>query len=156
MTAVAWRYAGFAQLTVDELYRILALRQRVFVVEQACAYLDADGHDRAAHHLWTDSADGATARACLRVFAPGVKYAEACLGRVVTAPEARRTGLGRALVAEGLARIAAAHGPVPVRIGAQRYLERFYRELGFVTASPEYDEDGIPHVEMVRPGAVVG
>lgn len=152
---IAWRYAPFAQLTVDELYRILALRQRVFVVEQTCPYLDADGYDQRAHHLWTDAADGGAALACLRVFAPGIKFAEACLGRVVTAPEARGTGLGRALMIEGLARVAAAHGPVPVRIGAQRYLERFYRELGFVTASPEYDEDGIPHVEMVRPGSTV-
>lgn len=150
--APRWRYARFAELSPFELYRILALRQRVFVVEQTCPYQDADGYDQRADHLWVDAADGATALACLRVFAPGAKYVEACLGRIVTAPEVRRTGLGRALVREGLARIAAAHGAVPVRIGAQRYLERFYGELGFVTASPEYDEDGIPHVEMVRPG----
>ena len=68
----------------------------------------------------------------------------------VTAPEARRTGLGRALVAEGLRRVEQLWGSLPVRIGAQRYLERFYGEFGFETASPEYDEDGIPHVEMIR------
>lgn len=143
-----WRYEPWSALTTDELYRILALRQRVFVVEQACPYLDADGWDDRAHHLWQD--EGGTLVAYLRVFAPGVKYAEASLGRIVTAPEARRTGRGRALVAEGLARIAAAHGAVPVRIGAQRYLERFYGELGFVRVSDDYLEDGIPHLEMVR------
>jgi ElaA protein len=147
-----WRYLAWGELTTDELYRLLVLRQRVFVVEQTCPYLDADGWDARAHHLWTDDAAGAEARACLRVFAPGVKYAEASLGRIATAPEARGTGLGRALVAEGLARIEAAHGPVAVRIGAQKYLERFYGEVGFATVSEAYLEDGIPHVEMVRPG----
>jgi ElaA protein len=41
----------------------------------------------------------------------------------------------------------------PLRIGAQRYVEQFYAELGFVTASEPYDEDGIPHVEMVLPAS---
>jgi ElaA protein len=144
-----WHYAPFAELSVDELYRLMVLRQRVFVVEQTCAYLDADGWDRHADHLWLE--DGDAAVACLRVFAPGVKYSEACLGRIVTAPERRGRGLGHALVEEGLARLTAQHGPVPVRIGAQKYLERFYQQHGFARASDDYDEDGIPHLEMVRP-----
>jgi len=145
-----WRYARWADLGVDELYRILTLRQRVFVVEQRCPYLDADGYDDRASHLWTDATDGTRALACLRAFGPGVKYAEASLGRIATAPESRGTGLGRALLVEGLARLAADHGAVAVRIGAQQYLERFYGEVGFVTCSAPYLEDDIPHVEMLR------
>ncbi|MBZ0230882.1 MAG: GNAT family N-acetyltransferase [Deltaproteobacteria bacterium] len=147
---VAWRYRPWSELTTGELYRIMTLRQRVFVVEQSCPYLDADGKDDRAHHLWCDDAAGQACVAYLRVFAPGVVYAEASLGRIVTAPEVRRSGLGRPLVREGLARIAAAHGAVPVRIGAQKYLEPFYAGLGFVRASDDYLEDGIPHLEMVR------
>src|SRR5687768_2810382 len=101
-----WQYQPWSALTAEQLYRCLALRQRVFVVEQTCPYLDCDGWDDRAHHLWTEV--GGQVRAYLRVFAPGVKYPEASLGRVVTAPEARGTGLGRALCREGLARIAAA------------------------------------------------
>ena len=145
----SWRYEPFAALSVDELYRLMALRQRVFVVEQACAYLDADGWDHHADHLWLE--DGDAAVACLRAFAPGVKHAEAVLGRIVTAPERRGTGLGHALVAEGLAQLERAHGPVPVRISAQAYLEHFYRQHDFDRASDNYDEDGIPHLLMVRP-----
>lgn len=146
----SWRLARYDELTVDELYRVLALRQEVFVVEQACPYQDVDGRDRVATHLWTDDEAGARALAYARLFAPGVRYAEACIGRVVTAPSTRRSGLGRALMHEAIARLHAAYGSVPIRISAQRYLERFYGELGFVAASPEYDEDGIPHLEMVR------
>jgi ElaA protein len=146
---LVWRYEPFARLTVFELYRILALRQRVFVVEQACPYLDCDGVDPASDHLWTEG-PGGVALASLRVVPGGAKYDEPSLGRVVTAPETRRLGLGRALMLEGIARARAAFGAVPLRIGAQKYLEHFYGSLGFVRASDDYVEDGIPHLEMMR------
>lgn len=146
-----WIFRPWSEVTRDELYEILITRARVFVVEQNCPYLDADGHDRAGWHLWTASPTGAVL-AYLRVLPPGDKYAEASLGRVVTAPEARRVGLGRPLIAEGIARAEALFGPVPLRIGAQKYLEHWYGEAGFVRASDDYLEDGIPHLEMVRPG----
>ena len=144
----SWICKAWSELSVDELYRILALRQRVFVVEQTCAYLDCDGLDAPAWHLWTG--DGAEIAAYLRIHPPGAKYDEASLGRIVTSPEHRGTGLGRAVVIEGLRQLAARCGAVPVRIGAQCYLERFYGELGFVRAGADYDEDGIPHLEMVH------
>jgi len=143
-----WTFRHWNEVTRDELYEILIVRSRVFVVEQTCPYLDADGHDRNAWHLWT----GSPIQAYLRVLPPGEKYAEPSLGRIVTAPESRRAGLGRPLVREGLTRIATLFGDVPVRIGAQKYLEKFYGEAGFVRASDDYLEDGIPHLEMVRPG----
>jgi ElaA protein len=144
-----WRYEPFARLAPDELYRIVMLRERVFVVEQTCAYQDADGLDPASDHLWTEGPARAVL-AYLRVVPGGVKYDEPSLGRVVTAPEARKLGLGRALMLEGLARARARFGAVPIRIGAQKYLEAFYGSLGFVRASDDYIEDGIPHVEMLQ------
>jgi ElaA protein len=138
----------FAALTVDELYAILALRQRVFVVEQACAYLDCDDHDQRAIHLW--SAGNALA-AYARVLPPGEKFAEASIGRVVSAPEARGTGAGRAIVQRSIAVVKRRFGDVPIRISAQSYLSRFYTELGFERVSDEYLLDNIPHIDMVRP-----
>jgi len=137
---------AFHELSVDELYAILRLRQEVFVVEQACAYLDCDDHDQRSIHLF---ADDLTAYA--RVLPPGEKFAEASLGRVITAKRARRTGGGRAIVKRALEVIEQRFGRVPVRISAQSYLARFYGELGFVREGDEYLEDGIPHLEMVRP-----
>src|SRR6266516_4197340 len=101
-----WWLASFRELSAEDLYAILVVRARVFIVEQNCAYLDLDGLDAGALHLWT----GRPVRAYLRILAPGSKYEEPSLGRVVTAPEARRQGLGRALVAEGIKRAEAAFG----------------------------------------------
>lgn len=144
--ALRWHDRAFTELTVAELYAITALRESVFVVEQACPYLDADGLDPVSRHLWATADEGAIHAYC-RIVPAGVKFTEISIGRVITAPVARGTGLGKELVRRGLA----ACGPVAVRIGAQAHLERFYGELGFVRASEPYDEDGIPHVEMVRP-----
>ena len=151
---MTWRYEAFARLAPDELYRIVRLRERVFVVEQTCPYQDADGVDPRCDHLWTEAADRSVL-AYLRVVPGGAKYDEPSLGRIVTAPETRRTGLGRALVIEGLACARARFGAVPIRIGAQKYLERFYGSFGFVRASDDYVEDGIPHLEMLLAGAAL-
>jgi ElaA protein len=144
-----WHLAHFGDLAPDDLYDILALRTAIFIVEQNCPYQDSDGADRVSHHLWTRGASGEMA-AYLRVVPPGVKYAEPSLGRIATAAFARGTGLGRALVVEGIARVESMYGPVAIRIGAQRYLLRFYEQLGFVSTGYEYDEDEIPHTEMLR------
>ncbi len=39
----------------------------------------------------------------------------------------------------------------PIALSAQSHLERFYASLGFEPTSPEYVEDGIPHIDMQRP-----
>lgn len=158
--ALTWRCAPYADLSLDELYALLQLRSMVFVVEQQCPFLDIDGDDDRAWHLlgWVtgDDAQSTGARRVLgayaRLFAPGVKYTEASVGRVVSHAAVRRTGAGRALMAEALRRLEWIAPGAPVRIGAQKYLERFYTSFGFVRAGEDYLEDGIVHLEMVRLG----
>ena len=149
---IRWQWSGFHQLSVGDLYAVLALRQRVFIVEQDCAYQDADGRDAEAWHLlgWGNAKGGAPLLAYARVFPPGVRYAEASIGRIATAPEVRGRGYGRLLTREAMRRCAELFPGAAIRLGAQRRLEEFYRELGFVAASEPYLEDGIEHVEMVR------
>lgn len=139
-----WHERTFDELTRDELYAILALRARVFVVEQRCAYQDVDGLDPRCRHLW--ATDEGEIVAYLRLIPPGVTYDEAAIGRVIVAQRMRGTGLGRELMRRGLA----AAGAVPVRLGAQAHLEKFYTDLGFRRVGDVYDEDGIPHIEMLR------
>jgi ElaA protein len=152
MPHIEWLWKRFAELTPTELYALLAARAAVFVVEQSCVFQDADGLDPFAWHLlgWTGPEEGRTLAAYLRLIEPGRKYAEPSIGRVLTTAAFRRTGLGRVAMIEALARSAILYPGSPVRIGAQRRLERFYMELGFRTVSEPYDEDGISHVEMLR------
>ena len=146
---ISWRWSRFSELALDDLYDALALRSRVFVVEQNCVFLDADGYDRQAWHLLGRDGEGRL-QALLRVVDPGLKCAEPSIGRVITAPESRRTGVGHQLLAEGLVRCAEVWPGQPIRIGAQARLETFYLRHGFVTVGEPYIEDGIPHLEMLR------
>ena len=148
MTALRCTRSRFEELGVDALYDALALRSRVFVIEQECLYLDADRLDLRSWHLLGRDEGGALV-AYLRAVDPGLKFPEPSIGRVITAPEVRRTGAGRVLMREGLRRCSEAWPGRAIRIGAQARLQRFYRELGFETVSGEFIEDGIPHVEML-------
>ncbi len=143
-----WHWSRFADLGVDNLYDALALRCRVFILEQG-AFLDTDGVDRDCWHLLGRDRAGVL-QAYLRLVDPGLKYAEPSLGRVITAAEARGTGLGRAVVREGIRHCAEVWPRQGIRISAQARLERFYGELGFERQGDDYAEDGIPHVEMLR------
>jgi ElaA protein len=143
-----WTWQRFAALGVDNLYDALALRCRVFILEQG-AYQDPDGVDRQAWHLLGRDGSGML-QAYLRAVDPGVKYAEPSIGRVLTAPEVRGRGLGRTLMDEGLARCAQAWPGQGIRISAQAHLRGFYASLGFEAVGDEYLEDDIPHIEMLR------
>jgi len=147
-----WQWSRFSELRPDDLYAAVRLREEVFIVEQECVYRDADGRDPVAWHLlgWADGPSGRTLVAYARIFEPGVRYTESSIGRVVTAPQARGTGLGKALMAEALRRLDGLAPGQPVKIAAQRRLEKFYLELGFKTISSPYEEDGIIHVDMLR------
>jgi ElaA protein len=148
---ITWQWSSFADLTVRQLYAMLALRQEEFVLEQTCLYPDIDGLDPGAWHLlgWRNAGDRLELAAHLRCLPPGAKYTEMSIGRVVTSPAARGTGLGRELVAQGLEFARMLHPDHAIRIGAQAHLEAFYASFGFVTVSEPYDEDGILHIDMV-------
>ena len=124
---------------------MLRLRQEVFVVEQECAYLDADGLDPHCHHLLGHDLQGLVATA--RLVPPGRVHPLVAIGRVVTAPRVRGSGLGRPLMREAM-RHAAACWPGGIHLGGQAYLRGFYESLGFAVSGPAYDEDGIPHLPM--------
>lgn len=132
------------------LYGVMALRQRVFVVEQACAYADLDGRDLEARHLVAVTGDDLRPAACLRLFSPETADVTptARLGRIVVSPDHRKTGLGPALIREGLTEAARLYPGCSVVISAQAALAGYYAGFGFVAEGAVYDEDGIPHVKM--------
>lgn len=146
--ALAWQCLRLEALAPLALHAIMQVRQEVFVVEQQCVYLDADAADVHSWHL-TGCDAGGRIHAYARIVDPGIKYAEASIGRVLTSAAARGTGLGRRLVARALAQAAAAYPGIGVRISAQSRLETFYGGFGFVIVGDRYLEDGIPHTEML-------
>lgn len=143
-----WLLKHFNDLTAAELYLILQLRNEVFVVEQDCVYQDCDNKDKSSFHLMAN--DGTNLLAYTRLMPPGLSYKEASIGRVVTSPSARRTGLGKELMEHSLVELQKLYGDIPVRIGAQIYLIKFYQSFGFKEDGEIYDEDGIKHIEMVK------
>lgn len=145
---IDWRCLAFDDLSAREVYELMRLRSQVFVLEQHCVYLDPDGADPACHHLLGEQGDDLLAYA--RLVPAGLKFAEASIGRVVSAPETRGTGMGHALMREAIEQLHRLWGPQPIRIGAQAHLQAFYRQHGFEPDGPIYDEDGIDHVEMLR------
>lgn len=150
MTAtVEWFIKQFAELTSIELYEILQLRQAVFVVEQTCPYLDADGADTHAYHLYARNAQGAIV-AYARLFLPSADAPYSRIGRVISASSVRGQGLGRELMRKAIEWCEQQAPTAPIRLGAQVYLRRFYRDFGFREISAEYLEDDIPHVDMER------
>lgn len=141
-TVTALREAVLADLDPATLYRILALRAEIFVVEQACAYLDPDGRDLepSTVQVWLEEGDRVLATLRLMRDAGNVAH----IGRVATAVHARGRGLAERLVRRALELA----GPVDVVLGAQTYLEGWYARFGFVRDGADYDEDGIPHLPM--------
>lgn len=145
---IAWRCKRFNELTPEELYEIIRLRIEVFVVEQNCPYQDCDEKDHAARHF------GAWENNCLlaytRLLPAGVSYEEAAsIGRVVTSPAARGSGLGKELMRRSIEEIYRLYGRCDIRISAQLYLQHFYESFSFVRESDVYQEDGIDHIRMI-------
>lgn len=138
----------FSELTPYDLYDILHLRNEVFVVEQNCVFQDADYKDQGAWHLM-GRVDGELA-AYTRLLSPGHAYEQMSIGRVVTSPKHRRIGIGRQLMLQSISQCYKLFGEGPIKIGAQKYLQRFYESFGFEQQGEEYLEDGIPHIYMLK------
>lgn len=143
---INWLVKKFDDLAPHELYAILRLRSEVFVIEQNCIFQDMDNKDQQSYHLmaWkNEKLIGYT-----RLVPPGVAYDLPSIGRVVTSPAERNTGIGKLIMEKSIEELFRLFGKSKVRIGAQLYLKKFYESFGFVQTSDVYDEDGIDHIEM--------
>jgi len=146
---IRWILKSFNDLTPGELYAVMRLRIEVFVVEQNCVFQDMDNKDQPAYHLMGWEND--ILIAYTRLIPANLSYAEPSIGRVVTSASARGGGIGRALMEKSIEEMIRLYGKTPIKLGAQLYLKKFYESLGFIQSSDIYDEDGIDHIEMIRP-----
>jgi len=148
MEIINWKIKKFVELSNDELYQILWLRSKVFVVEQNCVYLDNDFKDQQSFHFCGWSSDNSLL-AYLRILPPGLSYTEASIGRVLVNPDYRGKGYGLEMMRLAIIQTLESFGVDAIKIGAQCYLIKFYESLGFAICSDEFLEDGIPHIEMI-------
>ncbi|MGE6629442.1 GNAT family N-acetyltransferase [Bacillus sp. NPDC077027] len=142
-----WTCQTFEQLSKEDLYALLKARVDVFVVEQKCPYPEMDEKDQKAFHLIAKEDDDIVAYC--RIFRSGIVYEEASIGRVLVSSTARGKGYGERLMKKALQKLNELQEH-QVKIQAQAYLETFYQSFGFDTISDVYDEDGIPHIDMVK------
>tara|TARA_B110000503_G_scaffold141790_1_gene236383 strand:+ start:1885 stop:2355 length:471 start_codon:yes stop_codon:yes gene_type:complete len=145
---ITWRWRHFDNFDVRDWHKVLQLRAKVFVVEQNCPYLDPDNKDPGSWHLEAFIEDATIGT--LRAVPPGISYADSSIGRVVLDPDYRGLQLGRALMLRGIA-FNRSMWDTDIRISGQAYLAPFYHSLGFSTVRGPYQEDDIPHFEMVLP-----
>ena len=145
---IQWKIKSFENLSANELYDILKLRSEIFVVEQNCVYLDIDGKDKLALHLFGEFEGKIVAYS--RLFKSGITFDNASIGRVVVDANYRDRKWGNDLMQEAIAGIKFHFGESKITIGAQLYLKKFYENHGFVQTSEMYLEDDIPHIEMKK------
>ncbi len=137
----------FYNLSLDQLYEIIRLRNEVFVVEQNCVFQDADDKDQHAYHICIYEKDILIGYS--RLLPPGLSYQQASIGRVVTKSQVRNTGVGHVLIKASIENLYQIFGRQDIKIGAQMHLKKFYQAYGFEQNSDIYDEDGIDHIEML-------
>lgn len=142
-----WRYQKFDEISGRELYEILKLRVNVFIVEQDCPYPEIDGNDFDAIHVTCRDEEGIAAYS--RLLPSGVKYKTPSIGRVIVRDDQRGTGLGHILMERAIREVLKQWEPNEIFLQAQTHLERFYKQHKFNTVSEPYDDDGIPHIDMI-------
>ena len=145
-----WSWKSFEQITKEELYEVLSFRQSIFVVEQKSWYQDADGLDNISLHLILK--DNNFLVGYLRLIPPGKKYDTPSIGRIAIKENLRGNAIGSELVKRGIKKSSETYLTDSVTISAQNYLTKFYQNHGFTIQGEVYDEDGIPHVKMVKDG----
>lgn len=137
----------FQDLSIEELYTMLQLRTKVFVVEQNCVFQDMDDKDQKGIHVLAYHEGVLVAYS--RLLAPGISYPQMSIGRVLTDTDRRKEGFGIDLMKQSISSMYELYGKQPIRIGAQLYLKKFYEAFGFIQTSDMYLEDDIPHIEMI-------
>ena len=142
-----WQVKHYNDLSLNEFHDIIALRIKVFVVEQNCPYLELDGKDKKSYHLICRNGTGDIV-ATARILPPGISYDDTSIGRVVIDESIRGNGVGHELMIKSVEFCTVEFGNTPIQISAQKHLEKYYEQHQFSSTGKEYLEDDIPHVEM--------
>ncbi|BDR80759.1 acetyltransferase [Clostridium tetani] len=142
-----WHVKKFKELKCEEIYKILQIRNKIFIVEQKCVYQDCDDRDKKSYHVYVE--DKGEIVSYLRILPRKVSYNEVSIGRVLVNKNYRGKGIAREMMIKAINFIEKNLGEKEIKIQAQCYLINFYKSLGFKEISNEYLEDNIPHIDML-------
>ncbi|RXM58903.1 GNAT family N-acetyltransferase [Clostridium tetani] len=142
-----WHVKKFKELKCEEIYKILQIRNKIFIVEQKCAYQDCDDRDKKSYHVYVE--DKGEIVSYLRILPRKISYNEVSIGRVLVNKNYRGKGIAREMMIKAINFIEKNLGEKEIKIQAQCYLINFYKSLGFKEISNEYLEDNIPHIDML-------
>lgn len=145
---LCWQWLQMEQMSPALLYKLMAFRESIFVVEQACPYQELDGRDEQAWHLLGERAGHVLA--CLRVLLPPTGNKRFRIGRVAVDEIARGTGLAREMLLMAEQKIQLHEPNAEIVLDAQTYLLPFYQAVGYAIGGNEFLEDGIPHRPMKK------
>ena len=137
----------YKQISKNDLFDVLALRTKVFVVEQNCAYQELDENDKNSHHVFCKN--NGTVVAVLRIYEDD-SNGKILIGRVAVHEDYRNSGIAKQMMIDSLTFIKVNFNNQMVYLSAQTYLVNFYVSLGFETNGEEFLEDGIPHIYMSK------
>lgn len=142
-----WQFKHYNDLSINEFHDIIALRVKVFVVEQNCPYQEVDGKDKNSYHLICRN-EKEEIVGTLRILPKSLVYEDIGLGRIVLDKSERGQQKGHQMMKEALAFCKAKFSDAPIYLSGQKHLEKFYNKHNFISTGKEYLEDNIPHVEM--------
>ena len=143
-----WEIKEWSELSTKEVENIFSLRSEVFIVEQNCVYQDIDSKDQKAYHVFlkiNEKIKGYT-----RIFKPGDYFEYSSIGRIVVSKKERKLNNGSELILASIKAIEEKFNERKIKISAQKHLEKFYKNFGFISVGKDYLEDGIPHIAMVK------
>lgn len=147
---IIWQDFHHRELSVAQLYQVLALRNAVFIVEQNCPYQDVDGVDLMGENRHLLGLCDGQLMACARLLAPENISDPVKIGRVIVSGKARGLKLGNRLMEQAILSCKRHWPQQDIKLSAQAHLQAFYGQFGFIAKGKIYLEDEIPHVDMVR------
>lgn len=145
---IHWQALPFQQLSTYQLYELLKLRVDIFVVEQQCPYPELDDKDTKDGVVHLIGTRDSTIVAYARLLPKRLSYEDVSIGRIVIKASERGSRLGHKLLNTALEQCQKRWPGQSITIGAQKHLEGFYVQHGFLPVSESYLEDGIPHIDM--------
>ena len=145
-----WQIKKFNELTIDELYSIMRLRVKTFVVEQNRIYQELDNQDQSALHLFNLDENGEIV-AYARIFLVDNNQ-KVSFGRVVTSDKVRGQGFGGKLLDQIMEAIQKFFPNKEIVIEAQVQVQDFYKRVGFKSVGEPFIYNLTPHVKMIHEG----